>query len=110
MPGELIDIFNENMEHIGTADRAEVHAHGYWHQSFHCWLIQRIDEKLYVLFQRRGPDKKLYPKLLILENSSRLTSNIPRSSLHLFDRFPLSFSNTQDLLGQDLSSSLALRV
>lgn len=72
MPGELIDIFNENMEHIGTADRAEVHAHGYWHQSFHCWLIQRIDEKLYVLFQRRGPDKKLYPNTLDITAAGHL--------------------------------------
>lgn len=70
---ENLDIFNENMKHIGTASRDEVHAKGYWHQSFHCWLIRRDHNGKFVLFQRRGPEKKLFPSTLDITAAGHLT-------------------------------------
>jgi len=59
-----IDILNENMEKIGTASRDVAHYLGLWHQTFHCWIVRQDDEDFFILFQRRGPQKKLYPNLL----------------------------------------------
>ena len=58
---EHLDIYDDNMTHLGTALRYEVHEKGHWHQTFQCWLIRRNDDGEYVLFQRRGPDKELFP-------------------------------------------------
>jgi len=72
MSEERLDIFDENMTHIGTATRSEVHANGYWHHSFHCWIIKQEGEDQYLLFQRRGPDKKLYPNTLDITAAGHL--------------------------------------
>jgi isopentenyldiphosphate isomerase len=71
---EYLDIFDDNMKHIGIASRDEVHEKGYWHQTFHCWLIRRENENHYVLFQRRGTQKELYPDKLDITAAGHLTS------------------------------------
>lgn len=71
---ELIDIFDDNFKHIGTAPRNEVHRTGQWHQSFHCWLIRRVNKRQYVLFQRRGPEKSIYPNTLDITAAGHLTA------------------------------------
>lgn len=69
---EFLDIFDENMTHIGKAPRSEVHKKGYWHQTFHCWLINRSGDHQFVLFQRRGPDKRLFPNALDITAAGHL--------------------------------------
>src|ERR1035437_3521295 len=69
---EYLDIFDDNMKHIGTALRGDVHAKGLWHQTFHCWIVRRDGSKRFVLFQRRGPDKKLYPNALDITAAGHL--------------------------------------
>jgi isopentenyldiphosphate isomerase len=64
MSEEYFDIYNESMEYIGTELRSEVHKKGYWHKSFQCWFVFREDNKQYILFQKRHPDKDIYPNLL----------------------------------------------
>lgn len=62
---EILDVFNENRELIGTAPRGEVHERGLWHQVFHCWIVcgsQGAGWKL--LFQLRHPDKESFPNKL----------------------------------------------
>ena len=71
---EYLDIFDDNMKHIGTAPRAEVHAKGHWHHTFHCWLLRRDGDRKFVLFQRRGPDKSLYPNTLDITAAGHLTA------------------------------------
>lgn len=71
---EYVDIFNDNMEHIGVVSRDEAHARGYWHRTFHCWLIRRENGKAYVLFQRRGSQKQLFPDLLDITAAGHLTA------------------------------------
>lgn len=60
---ELFDIYDEAMNPIGQAPRSEVHAKGYWHRTFHCWLV-RLDEpagRLLVRFQKRQSGKDTFP-------------------------------------------------
>lgn len=62
MTGEMFDIFDENDRWIGTAAREDVHAHGYWHHTFHCWLARLAENgEAIVLFQQRSADKDTNP-------------------------------------------------
>lgn len=62
---EILDIYDENRVHLGVKDRNAVHRDGDWHCTFHCWIIYRgADGTDYILMQKRGPDKELFPNLL----------------------------------------------
>lgn len=54
---ELLDVYNENHEMIGTYPRDEVHEKGMWHNTIHCWLY---DNEGNVYFQVRSDANKLY--------------------------------------------------
>jgi isopentenyldiphosphate isomerase len=71
---EYFDIYNENMEYIGTKLRSEVHEKGYWHKSFQCWFVFREDNKDYILFQRRHAKKDIYPNLLDTSSAGHLSA------------------------------------
>lgn len=71
-PNELIDIFNDNKEHIGIATRAEAHANGLWHQTFHCWVLRKTQDKNYVLFQLRSPRAEVFPGALDISAAGHL--------------------------------------
>lgn len=72
MEQEKLDIFTDSMTHIGTATRAEVHKKGYWHQTFHCWFLEKESES--ILFQRRHRNKKDYPNQLDITVAGHLTA------------------------------------
>lgn len=61
---EILNIFDYKHNLIGTEDRAVAHKKGLWHETFHCWLIRKRGEKIFVLFQKRAATKKDYPDLL----------------------------------------------
>ena len=69
---EILDIFNEKMEMIGNASRDEVHKEGYWHQTFHCWILTRHDKCDYVLVQKRAADKKTEPNKMDISAAGHL--------------------------------------
>ncbi len=54
---EMLDIYNEQQEHIGTEKRDIVHRDGLWHKTVHCWLY---DKNGNVFFQIRKDRKTLY--------------------------------------------------
>lgn len=54
---ELLDIYDENGNHIGTEERSAVHRDALWHKTVHCWLYNKEG---YVYFQRRAEDGTLY--------------------------------------------------
>jgi isopentenyldiphosphate isomerase len=60
---ELLDIYDENMVHIGVKEREAVHRDGDWHRTFHCWIVYR-DDRDYIVVQKRGPDKQFFPNKL----------------------------------------------
>lgn len=55
---ELLDIFDENENIIGTEERKVVHEKGLWHIHVGCWIMNE-DGKL--LFQKRAETKALNP-------------------------------------------------
>lgn len=60
--GEVFDVYDENEQWVGTAERIEVHARGLWHRTFHCWLARPgEDGEARVLFQRRSAGKDTNP-------------------------------------------------
>lgn len=62
---ELLDIYDENLRHLGIKPRDAVHRDGDWHRTFHCWLLCQDDAgQPALLFQKRGPDKEFHPNLL----------------------------------------------
>lgn len=56
---ELLDIYDENWNHIGTACRSHVHGKGLLHQVVHCWIIAETKPVIY--FQQRAHTKKDFP-------------------------------------------------
>ena len=64
MENELLKVFDEQGNWIGTETRSEIHKAGYWHETFHCWLTERIGNEDFLFFQVRSSAKKDYPNLL----------------------------------------------
>lgn len=70
---EMFDTFNEEMLLIGADTRANVHAKGLWHQTFHCWIVnQSTIGGTSLLFQLRHKDKDTYPSLLDISCAGHL--------------------------------------
>jgi isopentenyldiphosphate isomerase len=69
---EIFDIFNAQMERVGTAGRLQVHANGWWHQTFHCWIISLRNDQPSLLLQLRHPDKDTFPNLLDISCAGHL--------------------------------------
>jgi len=63
MDMEILTIYDENMQEIGTLERKKAHKIGAWHQTIHCWVISG-KENGYVLFQKRGRHKSMFPDYL----------------------------------------------
>ncbi|MBO9599562.1 MAG: NUDIX domain-containing protein [Cohnella sp.] len=60
--GETFDVYDEQNRWVGTAAREDVHAHGYWHRTFHCWLARAGENgEAMVLFQQRSAGKDTNP-------------------------------------------------
>lgn len=71
-PDELFDIYDEQMNRIGTATRREAHAKGLWHRTFQCWLWQRTPMGDMFLFQLRHAGKDTFPGLLDISSAGHL--------------------------------------
>ena len=70
---ELIDIYDENMNCIGTASKAQAHREGLWHKAFRCWVIKpETNGKCKVWLQLRSKNKQLYPNLLATSAAGHL--------------------------------------
>lgn len=69
---ERLDIFDESMNHTGTATRSEAHAKGLWHQTFQCWVWDNAVGEGALLFQERHPDKDTFPGLLDISCAGHL--------------------------------------
>ena len=58
---EMLDVYNDNFEHIGTAGRKEVHEKGLWHQVVACQVFNPKTKK--IIFQKKGDVHSPYSKL-----------------------------------------------
>ncbi|MCP4355577.1 MAG: NUDIX domain-containing protein [Proteobacteria bacterium] len=71
MAKEMVDIFDDNYNHIGTADKDEAHNKGLWHRSFHCWIIQESGK---ILLQLMSKDKSSFPSKLDISAAGHLSA------------------------------------
>jgi len=69
---EFLDIFDAQMKHIGTAERKEVHTKGFWHKTFHCWIVRSENGKGSVIFQIRDKAKDAAPNKLDITAAGHL--------------------------------------
>jgi len=72
---ELLNIFDQNRNHVGVATREEVHRIGHWHEVFHCWFVGRENERDSIYLQLRSPLKKDYPNLLDITAAGHLLAD-----------------------------------
>lgn len=63
MADELIDFYNDNYERQGSVMKSEARKRGLWCASIHCWIV-RPSYPGYVLFQKRSPEKLIFPNAL----------------------------------------------
>lgn len=75
MSDEWIKIFDEEHNPIGVAPRDEVHSKGYWHDTFHYWLVTEEEDSVYIYFQIRSNKKADYPGLLDITAAGHLLSH-----------------------------------
>ncbi|HJV45333.1 MAG TPA: NUDIX domain-containing protein [Bacillota bacterium] len=68
----MLDIFDTEMNKIGTMSRKDVHLLGCWHQTFHCWVATKDKNGEYLLFQRRSPNKRTFPNLFDISAAGHL--------------------------------------
>lgn len=62
---EMLDIYDDNLTHLGNKPRPDVHRDGDWHRVFHCWVIYRDAQGAdWVIVQRRGADKATFANYL----------------------------------------------
>lgn len=72
MNREIMNIFDEKRNHLGTANRKDVHKEGYWHETFHCWFVNKEKGTNFVYFQLRSDVKKDFPSLLDITAAGHL--------------------------------------
>ncbi len=113
---ELLDIYDENMDHIGTATRTKAHREGYWHQTLHCWIIREGSDGYYVLFQKRSKNKKIHPNLFDVTAAGHiLAGETPKDGVREVEEelgFPANFESLKSLgirFNVSLSDSLKNR-
>lgn len=59
-----IDIYDADMEYVGSAFRKKVHSIGLWHKTFHCWIYRNDNGKGLIWVQRRSSSKSDFPSKL----------------------------------------------
>jgi isopentenyldiphosphate isomerase len=74
MTPERFDIYDDQQNWIGTELRSVVHAKGFWHRSFHCWIVRDEGSRRLVLFQRRRDIKDTSPGSYDITAAGHLTA------------------------------------
>ena len=55
---EYLDVYNSKGQHLGIESRKIVHQKGFWHKTFHCWIIfKNTNNEVCVLMQKRSANK-----------------------------------------------------
>lgn len=72
MENELLNIFDQYRNKMGTAERSEVHRAGLWHEVFHCWIVSREPAGDFLYVQLRSAKKKDYPNLFDITAAGHL--------------------------------------
>lgn len=65
---EWIKVFDENFQWIGEDTRENVHQQGKWHETFHCWFVDRQ----FIYVQKRSDAKSDFPSLFDITAAGHL--------------------------------------
>ena len=71
---ELIDIYDESGNHIGTELRSVAHNKGLWHKTAQVWLL---NEKNELLLQFRSSQKDCFPELWDISSAGHIPAGCP---------------------------------
>lgn len=71
---EFLDIYDDDMNSMGKAERSEVHKKGYWHETFQCWIVTKEEGKNFILFQKRQKNKQTFPEKFDITAAGHLIS------------------------------------
>ncbi|WP_239616135.1 NUDIX hydrolase [Cohnella mopanensis] len=77
---EMFDVYDEEGNWTGIAERREVHSKGLWHHTVHCWLVRKESAanahgrpmKATILFQQRSANKDTNPGCLDITAAGHL--------------------------------------
>ena len=58
---DILKIYDEELNWIGTSTREEVHRKGLLHQVAHVWMFQWSGNEPYIFIQKRSLKRELYP-------------------------------------------------
>lgn len=75
METEIMNIIDEQRNNIGKTSRADVHKNGLWHETFHCWFVNKEKDEDYIYFQIRSDRKKDFPNLLDITAAGHLLAS-----------------------------------
>lgn len=75
METEVITRCDEDGNPLGRTTREEIHKHGYWHQTFHCWFVSHHEGKDWIHLQLRSGAKKDFPNLLDITAAGHLLAD-----------------------------------
>lgn len=69
---EMLLIYDENLNELGTELRSKIHSEGLLHQVVHCWIISDLDDERWIYFQQRSYEKKDFPGLYDISAAGHL--------------------------------------
>ena len=75
METEKLRIYDEHRVAQGVASRQVVHEKGYWHETFHCWVVSREKDQDLIYLQLRSRDKKDFPGLFDITAAGHLLAD-----------------------------------
>ncbi|ANU24567.1 NUDIX hydrolase [Planococcus donghaensis] len=75
METENLRIYDEHRVAQGVASRQVVHEKGYWHETFHCWVVSREKDRDMIYLQLRSNDKKDFPGLFDITAAGHLLAD-----------------------------------
>lgn len=58
---EWLTIFDTEGKELGKKLRDDVHRDGDWHETFHCWFVEKENNDICLYFQLRAKNKKDFP-------------------------------------------------
>lgn len=74
MSDEYLDVYDDDLQFIGSVSRKEAHEKGYWHYTFHCWIILKTLTGYQVLLQKRHSSKEINPNTLSVSAAGHILS------------------------------------
>ena len=70
---EILLIYDQNLNELGSELRSKIHREGLLHQVVHCWIISELEGEKWIYFQQRSYKKKDFPGLYDISAAGHLS-------------------------------------